>query len=101
MRLTLLCSFSSLAFLSFAYGQTGQVGEIHVDPQASRAGVTMSLKPSGPVPGSPEAVKILADLAAANGVDMQPTTPWHIELTYDEFDEDGDNVHSGVIERSN
>jgi len=24
--------------------------------------------------------------------------PWHIVLTYDQFDEDGDNVHSGVYE---
>jgi hypothetical protein len=29
---------------------------------------------------------------------MQPTTPWHVEFTYDEFDEDGDNAHSGTIE---
>jgi len=24
--------------------------------------------------------------------------PWHIVITYDQFDEDGDNVHSGVFE---
>jgi hypothetical protein len=24
--------------------------------------------------------------------------PWHLVLTYDEFDEDGDNVNSGVYD---
>jgi len=29
---------------------------------------------------------------------MEPTTPWHVAFTYDEFDGDGDNVHSGTFE---
>jgi len=87
-----------LVFVSFAQSQTRQIGEIHVEPPESKVGVTIALKPSGPVPSSPEAMKILGDLAATNGLDLQPTTAWHFELTYDEFDEDGDNVHSGTVE---
>lgn len=78
--------------------QAEHLGPIHVDPQMGREGVRMSFKAPAPVHSSPEAVKILADLVAANGVDAKPQRPWHIELTYDEFDEDGDNVHSGTVE---
>ena len=45
---------------------------------------------------SPTATLKLAE--GANGLDLHPQKPWHIELTYDQFDEDGDNVHSGTIE---
>lgn len=33
-----------------------------------------------------------------NGVDVPSFKPWHIKLTYDEFDGDGDNVRSGALE---
>jgi hypothetical protein len=36
--------------------------------------------------------------AALNGLESPGMQPWHIEITYDQFDEDGDNVHSGVYE---
>jgi hypothetical protein len=36
-----------------------------------------------------------ADLNGLQSTDLQP---WHIVVTYDQFDEDGDNVHSGVYE---
>lgn len=36
--------------------------------------------------------------AALNGVDSPDIHPWHILMTYDQFDEDGDNVHSGTFE---
>lgn len=48
------------------------------------------------VPHSPHDLLKLA--LNMNGVDVRPATPWHIKLSYDEFDEDGDNVHSGSIE---
>src|SRR5690242_3798654 len=47
----------------------------------------------------------LADLAgwfkreaAANGLPSRELNPWHIVVEYDQYDEDGDNVHSGVFE---
>jgi len=36
--------------------------------------------------------------SALNGLQSSDLLPWHIIVTYDQFDEDGDNVHSGVYE---
>lgn len=50
---------------------------------------------------SAEAVDLPAWLskeAALNGLQSMDLRPWHIVVTYDQFDEDGDNVHSGVYE---
>jgi hypothetical protein len=33
-----------------------------------------------------------------NGLDVPAVKPWHIKLTYEQFDKDGDNVHSGSFE---
>jgi hypothetical protein len=33
-----------------------------------------------------------------NGLQSPGLLPWHIVVSYDQFDEDGDNVHSGVYE---
>jgi hypothetical protein len=40
----------------------------------------------------------IAKEAALNGLESAGVLPWHIVVTYDQFDEDGDNVHSGVYE---
>jgi hypothetical protein len=40
----------------------------------------------------------LSKEAALNGLQPTDLHPWHIVVTYDQFDEDGDNVHSGVYE---
>jgi hypothetical protein len=40
----------------------------------------------------------LSKEAALNGLQSTDLLPWHIVVTYDQFDEDGDNVHSGVYE---
>jgi hypothetical protein len=36
--------------------------------------------------------------AALNGLQSAGVLPWHVVVTYDQFDKDGDNVHSGVYE---
>jgi len=92
------CSVGLLGLSLLAQGQSGQTDTIHVEPPTSREGIRVSLKPSASVPSSPEAAALLHDLVIANGVDMEPTTPWHVAFTYDEFDGDGDNVHSGTVE---
>ena len=33
-----------------------------------------------------------------NGLESPDLLPWHIVVSYDQYDEDGDNVHSGVYE---
>ncbi len=40
----------------------------------------------------------LSKEAALNGLQSTDLLPWHIVVTHDQFDEDGDNVHSGVYE---
>lgn len=40
----------------------------------------------------------LPKVAALNGLQSGDLQPWHIVVTYDQFDEDGDNVHSVVYE---
>jgi hypothetical protein len=40
----------------------------------------------------------LSKEAALNGLQSTDVQPWHMVVTYDQFDEDGDNVHSGVYE---
>lgn len=40
----------------------------------------------------------LSKEAGLNGLQSTGLLPWHIVVTYDQFDEDGDNVHSGVYE---
>jgi hypothetical protein len=52
--------------------------------------------PSIPVPHSaPEILKLALDM---NGLEVPSARPWHVKLSYDQFDEDGDNVHSGTVE---
>jgi hypothetical protein len=40
----------------------------------------------------------LSKEAALNGLQSTDLPPWHIVVTYDQFDEDGDNIRSGVYE---
>jgi hypothetical protein len=47
-------------------------------------------------PGS--VAESMRTVSALNGLDPTTPQPWHIVIAYDQFDEDGDNVHSGVIE---
>ena len=42
--------------------------------------------------------EILQFASTRNGVDVPSAKPWHVELTYDQFDVDGHNVHRGTIE---
>lgn len=95
----LCCWVAVTISCALAHGQAASPGEIHVSPQDPKAGIRISLKPSGSkIAASPEAVKTMNELMRTNGLELQPATPWHIELAYDEFDEDGDNVHSGTMD---
>ncbi|HXR33898.1 MAG TPA: hypothetical protein VFB10_01710 [Candidatus Dormibacteraeota bacterium] len=62
--------------------------------------VTVNLRSGKKAAGS-DAVDLpnwLNKEAALNGLQSTDIRPWHIVVTYDQFDEDGDNVHSGVYE---
>jgi hypothetical protein len=58
-------------------------------PQTAPPGTT-------PLPRNPSEVLQLAQ--DINGLALPVGKPWHVKLTYDQFDEDGDNVHSGTYE---
>ncbi|SRR5229473_2410317 len=70
---------------------------IAVPPATS---VSMSLRGEKKTAGA-DAVDLsnwLAKEVALNGLQSTDLRPWHIVMSYDQFDEDGDNVHSGVYE---
>src|SRR5689334_13904238 len=59
---------------------------------------TFSLKSDKKKPGA-DAVNLpewLSKQSALNGLESPDILPWHIVVSYEQFDEDGDNVHSGV-----
>jgi hypothetical protein len=53
-------------------------------------------------PSSPFDVGNAADWlhsqTALNGLQSMDLQPWHIVIAYDQFDKDGDHVHSGILE---
>ena len=56
-------------------------------------------KTDKPHPGSPIALMPSLEAARAiNGLDSANVSPWHIVVSYDQFDEDGDNNNSGIYE---
>jgi hypothetical protein len=62
--------------------------------------VSMSLRGGKKAAGA-DAVDLpnwLSKETILNGLQSTGLLPWHIVVTYDQFDEDGDNVHSGVYE---
>jgi hypothetical protein len=62
--------------------------------------VTINLKNNKRSTGADavDLTKWLSKEAALNGLQSADLQPWHIVVTYDQFDEDGDNVNSGVYE---
>jgi hypothetical protein len=67
----------------------GQAGTVAADSPSTKSQTI-------PIPKRP--LDILQLASAMNGVDVPSSKPWHIKLSYDEFDGDGDNVHSGILE---
>jgi hypothetical protein len=73
-------SFTVLALASWLISQTQGV---------SRDAATIPVK---------KPTEILQFASARNGVDVPSAQPWHVEVTYDQFDEHGDRIHSGTVE---
>jgi len=65
--------------------QTGQ------SPAVSEVARTRQVVPK-------DAKELLLAAAQVNGLDALGLKPWHILVSYDKFDEDGDNVDSGTYE---
>ena len=72
-------------------------GAIPIPPITS---VTINLKNDNHTLGADavDLAKWLSKEAGLNGLQSTDLQPWHIVVTYDQFDEDGDNVHRGVYE---
>ncbi|HMF63431.1 MAG TPA: energy transducer TonB [Edaphobacter sp.] len=76
--------------------QSGDI--ITIPPETSWAGSIRNGKQSVNPNSAGDFEKWLQHQSAQNGLQSQDTKPWHIIINYDQFDEDGDNIHSGVIE---
>lgn len=84
--------YSSKSQSLLANPPSSQTGQIPATPPGA-SGQT----PTGPVvPQDPKEVLVAA--ALVNGLDAPGLKPWHILVSYDKFDEDGDNVDSGTYE---
>lgn len=60
------------------------------------AAAAAAAQPAPSLPSDPKA--IIEALRDANGLSLQPSVPWHLQLSWDQFDNEGDKVHSGTIE---
>ena len=59
---------------------------------------TVSFAKSSAAHPAPDLAAWLSSQLALNGLASQDLKPWHILIHFDQFDEDGDKVHSGTIE---
>src|ERR1017187_545892 len=59
---------------------------------------TAPAQTSSELPVPDKAIDILLAAAQVNGLDVAGLKPWHILVSYDVFDEDGDNVNDGTYE---
>jgi hypothetical protein len=71
---------------------SGQTGQMPVLPPTS----SNQTPTTPPIPQDPKEMLLAA--AQVNGLDAPGMKPWHILVSYDKFDEDGDNVDSGTYE---
>jgi hypothetical protein len=71
---------------------------IAIPPDTSWTGsVAFRTSDSVANPSAGDLAKWLQNQLALNGL-QSLDHPWHIVIEYDQFDEDGDNIHSGVVE---
>jgi len=89
--LCLLCTAASSFGSQLASGLQAQTPKANNTTIDNTSGI-----PSAPMPHSaPEILKLALDM---NGLEVPSAQPWHVKLSYDQFDEDGDNVGSGTVE---
>jgi hypothetical protein len=72
---------------------------IAVPPDTSWKG-SISFRPASPSKNldAGSAADWIHSQSALNGLQSTDIRPWHIVIAYDQFDEDGDNIHSGIVE---
>jgi len=67
-------------------------------PPATSQGINLRGKKQAADADTVDLPNWLSKEEALNGLQSTDLLPWHIVVTYDQFDEDGDNIHSGVYE---
>lgn len=67
-------------------------------PAATSTRISLTADQNKPKTDPREMASWFGKEAAQNGLQSPNMPPWHIVVTYDQFDEDGDNVHSGTLE---
>ncbi len=100
------CAFGSALIVAFSL-----VGEAFANPQQPPANSSpaetgkaaeASATGSSQAPAEPivpkDAREMLLAAAQVNGLESPGLKPWHILVSYDKYDEDGDNVDSGTYE---
>jgi hypothetical protein len=107
LGLTLLLSSSAAHGQKPATVNGSELKTIVVAPRASQSVITVppatsvrfSLsEPSTSGRGNVDLPNWLNEQTTLDGLQSGALGPWHIVVTYDQFDEDGDNVHSGTYE---
>jgi hypothetical protein len=85
--------------LRVVVGTSSADSVIAVPPDTSWA-MSISLQSASPiVPVDPSKLAAwIKQESAANGLSAADVHPWHIVIAYDQFDGDGDNFNSGVLE---
>jgi Gram-negative bacterial TonB protein C-terminal len=114
LLLLLLCGFDPLIQAQDGLATTDQPSQlkivvaapntssdsvITISPDTSWTG-TFARDPKHPVvpQDSSNLAAWIQKESALNGLQSVDLHPWHIVIEYDQFDGDGDNVHSGVLE---
>jgi hypothetical protein len=73
--------------------------EIVISPATSGFLAIVKLRDDKPAMNSDSNLPTwIRQVSGVNGLQTSDVQPWHIVVTYDQFDEDGDNVHSGTFE---
>src|ERR1700722_584424 len=76
---------------------SGSASVLAVPPATLWTGTIGIGAPGGSLPKSSDLTSWISEQNARVGL-TRLNTPWRIVIAYDQFDEDGDNVHSGTYE---
>jgi hypothetical protein len=77
---------------------TAASGSIAAFPPATSVSFGLKGSKNGAGANAIDLPSWLNKASSVNGLETTDLQPWHIVVIYDQFDEDGDNVHSGVYE---
>ncbi len=92
---------SNTAAITVVVGDTAQSSDskIVIPPEVAWTGkIAFGANSKQETVTSATLPKWIETKAALNGLNSPGASPWHTVIEWDQFDEDGDNTHSGVFE---